>query len=216
MERVIDIVSPAILESIYMVFISSAIAIFFGMILGIILTVTRPGGLVEKKTTYSVLDFIINIMRSLPFIILMVVVYPLTKLIVGKGYGTNAAIVPLAISAAPFFARLVEGYLTEVNRGVIEAAKSMGSSNAQIVFKVLIPEAMPSIINGITLTIINLIGYSAMAGTIGGGGLGDVAMRYGYQRRESSILWVAVLAIIVIVQLVQFIGNKISVNINKK
>ena len=216
MENIFKIVGPAIPQTIYMVLFSSIIAVVFGMLLGIILTLTRPGGLREIKSLYSFLDFVVNIMRSLPFIILMIVVMPLTKVIVGKGYGTNASIVPLSISAIPFVARIVEGYLIQVDKGIIDAAKSMGATTSQIVFKVLIPESMPAIVNGITLTIINIIGYSAMAGAIGGGGLGDVALRYGYQRGQTDVLFVTVVVIIIFVQLIQFVGNTISNNINKK
>lgn len=216
MENIFKIVGPAIPQTIYMVLLSSIIAVVFGMLLGIVLTLTRPQGLREIKSLYNFLDFIVNIMRSLPFIILMIVVMPLTKVIVGKGYGTNASIVPLSISAIPFVARIVEGYLIQVDKGIIDAAKSMGATTSQIVFKVLIPESMPAIVNGITLTIINIIGYSAMAGAIGGGGLGDVALRYGYQRGQTDVLFVTVVVIIVFVQLIQFVGNTISNNINKK
>ena len=216
MENIFKIVGPAIPQTIYMVLFSSIIAVVFGMLLGIILTLTRPDGLREIKSLYSFLDFVVNIMRSLPFIILMIVVLPLTKVIVGKGYGTNASIVPLSISAIPFVARIVEGYLIQVDKGIIDAAKSMGATTSQIVFKVLIPESMPAIVNGITLTIINIIGYSAMAGAIGGGGLGDVALRYGYQRGQTDVLFVRVVVIIIFVQLIQFVGNSISNNINKK
>ena len=216
MENIFKIVGPAIPQTIYMVLFSSIIAVVFGMLLGIILTLTRPGGLREIKSLYSFLDFVVNIMRSLPFIILMIVALPLTKVIVGKGYGTNASIVPLSISAIPFVARIVEGYLIQVDKGIIDAAKSMGATTSQIVFKVLIPESMPAIVNGITLTIINIIGYSAMAGAIGGGGLGDVALRYGYQRGQTDVLFVTVVVIIIFVQLIQFVGNSISNNINKK
>lgn len=216
MENIFKIVGPSIPQTIYMVLLSSVIAVVFGMLLGIVLTLTRPGGLREVKSFYSFLDFIVNIMRSLPFIILMIVVLPLTKVIVGKGYGTNASIVPLSISAIPFVARIIEGYLIQVDKGIIDAAKSMGATTSQIVFKVLIPESMPAIVNGITLTIINIIGYSAMAGAIGGGGLGDVALRYGYQRGQTDVLFVTVVVIIIFVQLIQFVGNSISNNINKK
>lgn len=216
MENIFKIVGPSIPQTIYMVLFSSLIAVVFGMLLGIVLTLTRPGGLREIKSLYSFLDFVVNIMRSLPFIILMIVVLPLTKAIVGKGYGTNASIVPLSISAIPFVARIIEGYLIQVDKGIIDAAKSMGATTSQIVFKVLIPESMPAIVNGITLTIINIIGYSAMAGAIGGGGLGDVALRYGYQRGQTDVLFVTVVVIIIFVQLIQFVGNSISNNINKK
>lgn len=216
MARIWDIVSPAIPETLYMVFVSALISLAIGMPLSILLTLTREEGLAENPTIYRVLDWIINILRSFPFIILMMLVFPLTRLIVGKVIGTTAAIVPLTVATTPFVARLMEGYLVEVDKGVIEAAKSMGSTNGQIVWKVLIPEALPSIVSGISMTIINIIGYSAMAGVMGGGGLGDIANRYGYQRRQLDILWVAVLMIIIIVQVVQLIGNRLSKSINKK
>lgn len=216
MERIIDIVLPAIPETLVMVLASTIIALLIGLPLGIVLTNTRPGGLNESAKVYSVLDGIINVLRSFPFVILMIVVFPLSRLIVGKSYGTAAMIIPLSLSAAPFVARLMEGYFIQVDSGIIEAAKSMGSTNKEIIFKVLIPEAMPMLISGITMTLINVIGYSAMAGVMGGGGLGDVANRYGYQRNEPLILWSAVIVIIILVQIVQFIGNKIAENIDKR
>ena len=146
----------------------------------------------------------------------MIVVFPLSRLIVGKSYGTAAMIIPLSLSAAPFVARLMEGYFIQVDQGIIEAAKSMGSTKSEIIFKVLIPEAMPMVVTGITMTIINVIGYSAMAGVMGGGGLGDVANRYGYQRNEPLILWSAVIVIIILVQIVQLIGNKIADKIDRR
>lgn len=216
MERIIDIVLPAIPETLVMVLASTIIALLIGLPLGIILTNTRPGGLNESAKVYSVLDGIINVLRSFPFVILMIVVFPLSRLIVGKSYGTAAMIIPFSLSAAPFVARLMEGYFIQVDSGIIEAAKSMGSTNKEIIFKVLIPEAMPMLVSGITMTLINVIGYSAMAGVMGGGGLGDVANRYGYQRNEPLILWSAVIVIIILVQIVQFIGNKIAENIDKR
>ena len=216
MERIIDIVLPAIPETLVMVLASTIIALLIGLPLGIVLTNTRTGGLTESTKVYSVLDGIINVLRSFPFVILMIVVFPLSRLIVGKSYGTAAMIIPLSLSAAPFVARLMEGYFIQVDQGIIEAAKSMGSSNKEIIFKVLIPEAMPMLVSGITMTLINVIGYSAMAGVMGGGGLGDVANRYGYQRNEPLILWSAVIVIIILVQIVQFIGNKIAENIDKR
>lgn len=216
MERIIDIVLPAIPETLVMVLASTIIALLIGLPLGIVLTNTRPGGLNESAKVYSVLDGIINVLRSFPFVILMIVVFPLSRLIVGKSYGTAAMIIPLSLSAAPFVARLMEGYFIQVDSGIIEAAKSMGSTNKEIIFKVLIPEAMPMLVSGITMTLINVIGYSAMAGVMGGGGLGDVANRYGYQRNEPLILWSAVIVIIILVQIVQFIGNKIADNIDKR
>lgn len=216
MERIIDIVLPAIPETLVMVLASTIIALLIGLPLGIVLTNTRPGGLTESAKVYSILDGIINVLRSFPFVILMIVVFPLSRLIVGKSYGTAAMIIPLSLSAAPFVARLMEGYFIQVDSGIIEAAKSMGSTNKEIIFKVLIPEAMPMVVSGITMTLINVIGYSAMAGVMGGGGLGDVANRYGYQRNEPLILWSAVIVIIILVQIVQFIGNKIADNIDKR
>lgn len=216
MERIIDIVLPAIPETLVMVLASTIIALLIGLPLGIVLTNTRPGGLNESAKVYSILDGIINVLRSFPFVILMIVVFPISRLIVGKSYGTAAMIIPLSLSAAPFVARLMEGYFIQVDSGIIEAAKSMGSSNKEIIFKVLIPEAMPMLVSGITMTLINVIGYSAMAGVMGGGGLGDVANRYGYQRNEPLILWSAVIVIIILVQIVQFIGNKIAENIDKR
>lgn len=216
MDRIISIVAPAIPETLYMVFISTLISVLIGLPLGIILTITRADGLSENNGVYRVLDSVINVLRSFPFIILMFLVFPLTRLIVGKTIGTTASLVPLTIAATPFVARLMEGYFLEVDKGVIEAAKAMGSTNFQIISKVLIPESMPSIVLGITMTIINIVGYSAMAGAMGGGGLGDVATRFGYYRGEVDILWAAVFVIILIVQLVQFIGNRLAKIINKK
>lgn len=216
MDRIIDIVLPAIPQTLVMVLASTIIALLIGIPLGIILTTTRPGGLTESTKFYSILDGIINVLRSFPFVILMIVVFPLSRLIVGKSYGTAAMIIPLSLSAAPFVARLMEGYFIQVDQGIIEAAKSMGSTKREIIFKVLIPEAMPMVVTGVTMTIINVIGYSAMAGVMGGGGLGDVANRYGYQRNEPLILWSAVIVIIILVQIVQLIGNKIADKIDRR
>lgn len=211
-----DLLLQATKETFLMVVFSSFFAILIGLPFGIILTITRKGGIAENFPLYRILDGIINILRSMPFIILMIVVFPLSRIIVGKTIGTVAAIVPLSISAAPFVARIMENAFNEVDSGIVEASLSMGSSNLQIIFKVIIPEALPSIINNITMTIINITGYSAMAGAIGGGGLGDVAIRYGWQRNVLSVLWPAILIIVVFVQIVQFSGNKLSYIINKK
>lgn len=211
-----EIVGPAIPQTLYMVSVSTLISLVIGIPLGIILTITRQDGLKPARHIYAVLDWIINILRSLPFVILMLLVFPLSRFIVGKTIGTTASIVPLAVSATPFVARLIEGYLIEVDKGLIEAAQAMGSTNFQIITKVMIPEALPSMISGITMTIINIIGYSAMAGLIGGGGLGEVANRYGYQRNQYDVLLVSVLVIIIIVQIVQFVGNTWAKTINKK
>lgn len=216
MERIFEIILPAIPQTLMMVSVSSAIAIALGLPLGLVLYVTQKKGLSENIFIYRILDAIINMLRSLPFVVLMLVVFPLSLFIVGRRIGTEAAIVPLTVSAIPFVARLMETYLNEVDKGIIEAARAMGSGAFTIVTKVLIREALPQIINGITMTIINLIGLSAIAGIIGGGGLGDVANRYGYQRNQVDILWAACIVIIFLVQAVQFIGNRLSKSINKK
>ncbi|RVU55040.1 methionine ABC transporter permease [Anaerosphaera multitolerans] len=216
MNEIISIVSPAIPQTLILVGVSSLIAVIFGMPLGIILMMTRSGGLSENPKVYSILDSLVNFLRSVPFVILMLILTPLMRLIVGKAYGTAAAIVPLSIAAIPFMGRLAEGYLVQVDKGILEAAKSMGSTNAQIIYKVLIPEAMPSIVNGITMMIINIIGYSAMAGAIGGGGLGEIAIRYGYTLRRTDILWVTVILIVLFVQVIQFVGVFLEKKIDKK
>lgn len=216
MDRLFSIIGPAIPQTLIMVFASTFIAIVLGLPLGVILTITRKDGLCQYLKIYSVLDKIINILRSFPFIILVIVVFPLSRILVGKAYGTAAMIIPLSISAAPFVARLMEGYFNQIDKGIIEAAKSVGSTNMQIITRVLIPEAMPMIVNGITMTLINVVGYSAMAGAIGGGGLGDIAIRYGYQMRDEVILWSTVVLIILIVQIVQVIGNRIEKKIDRR
>lgn len=202
-----NIILPALLDTLYMVMSSTILAVTLGFILAIILVVTSPKGLKPNKLLYSILDFIINILRSMPFLILMISIAPFTKFIAGKSIGTNAAIVPLTIGAMPFAARVIESSLNEVDYGIIEAAKSFGSSNMQIIFKVMVKEALPSIVSGITLTVINVIGYSAMAGSIGAGGLGDVAVRYGYHRFKASVMVITVIILIILVQLIQALGN---------
>jgi D-methionine transport system permease protein len=163
-----------------------------------------------------VITRIVNVLRSFPFIILIILLFPLSRLIIGTTIGTAATIVPLSIAAAPFVARIIETALKEVDPLVVQAAKAMGSTNSQIIFKVLLPEAMPSLVSGVTLTIINLIGYSAMAGAVGGGGLGDLAIRYGYQRFNTALLISSVIVILVLVEVIQFIGTKITANLMKK
>lgn len=205
--KIINIMIEALGQTIYMVFFSTLFASVLGFILGIIVTVTAPKGLKPNAVIYKVLDLVINVLRSFPFIILIVFIIPLTRAIVGTPIGETAAIVPLTIAAAPFVARIIESALKEVDPGVIEAAKSFGASNAQIIFKVMIKEAVPSIISGLTLTIINIIGYSAMAGSVGAGGLGKVAISYGYQRYQTDVMIVTVIILIIIVQGLQSLGN---------
>lgn len=189
-------------ETIYMVFIAGFISIFFGLILGSILFATS-----EKSLLHRVLAFVVNVTRSLPFIILMISIIPLTRAIVGTSIGTNAAIVPLAIAAIPFFARIAENALREVPAGLIEAAHAMGASHWHIMTKVLIPESLPALIRGATLTVIALISYSAMAGVVGGGGLGELAINYGYQRFNISVMLVTIVILVMMVQLIQMIGD---------
>jgi len=211
MEQIITLVGNATLQTLAMVFSSTLFSLILGFPLGILLCVTDPvSGIMPKPVLNQVLSRIVNILRSFPFIILMILLFPLSRIIVGTSIGTTATIVPLSIAAAPFVARIIETSLKEVDPGVIQAAKAMGSTNMQIIVKVLVPEAMPSLVSGITLTIINLIGYSAMAGAIGGGGLGDLAIRYGYQRFRTDIMIAAVVVILVLVEVIQFIGTKIS------
>lgn len=202
-----EIIVKALIETLEMTFVSTIGSLILGFIPAIILTVTAKDGLKPNKIIYSILDFIINTLRSFPVIILMVAIIPLTRLIVGKSIGTEAVIVPLTIAAAPFVARIIESALREVDKGIIEAAKSFGASNTQIIFKVMLKEAVPSITSGITLTIISIVGYSAMAGTIGGGGLGQVAISYGYQRFQPDYMIVTCIVLIILVQLLQVLGN---------
>ena len=205
--KMINIMIEALGQTIYMVFFSTLFASVLGFILGIIVTVTAPKGLKPNAVIYKVLDLVINVLRSFPFIILIVFIIPLTRAIVGTPIGEAAAIVPLTIAAAPFVARIIESSLKEVDLGVIEAAKSFGASNTQIIFKVMLKEAVPSIISGLTLTIINIIGYSAMAGSVGAGGLGKVAISYGYQRYQTDVMIVTVIILIIMVQGLQSLGN---------
>lgn len=195
------------LETLYMVLLSAIFSLVIGFPIGILLVITKEGNIWEKRKLNQILEFIINTLRSFPFIILMICLFPLSRLIVGTTIGVNAAIVPLSISAAPFVARIVEGALNEIDKGLIEASSSMGANNLTIIFKVMIPETLPHLIHGITVTIISLIGYSAMAGTIGAGGLGDLAIRFGYQRFKVDIMIYAVIVIIILVQLIQSLGN---------
>ncbi|WP_073507700.1 methionine ABC transporter permease [Streptobacillus notomytis] len=207
----------AILETIYMIFISISIASIIGLPLGILLSITREGSISENRTLNKILDLIIvNITRSIPFVILIVLLIPLSRLIVGKSYGTTAFIIPLSIGTAPFVARIIENSLNEVSYGLIEAAISMGATNKDIVFKVLIPEAIPSIINGLTLTLISLVSFSAIAGIIGGGGLGNLAVIEGFQRGNYKLMYLSTFILIVIVQIIQFIGTRIVKFIEKK
>lgn len=202
-------------ETCYMVATAILLATLVGVPLGVILTVTRKNHIMPNALIHNVLGAVVNATRSTPFIILMVAIIPLTRMIVGSSIGTTAAIVPLTITAAPFIARVIESSLLEVDRGVIEAAQSMGASPLQIIYKVMLPESLHSIVLGITLALIALIGSSAMAGALGGGGLGDLAIRYGYQRFQMDVMVATVIVLIVMVQGVQTLGNILSRKLNK-
>jgi D-methionine transport system permease protein len=195
---------------------STIIGYVLGIPLGIVLKVTSPDGLHPNTVLYKVLDFIVNIIRSIPFLIGLVLLIPVTRAIVGKSYGSTAMIVPLVFAAAPFIARMVESSLNEVDAGVIEAAKSMGASNFTIVTRVLLVEARTSLINGATISFGTIFGYSAMAGVLGGGGLGDIAVRYGYYRYQADIMIVSVILLVVLVQIFQTIGAKTAAKTDKR
>ena len=215
--NIITLVGNATLQTLAMVFFSTVFSLLLGLPLGILLCVTDPEtGIMPRRMLYTVITRIVNVLRSFPFIILMILLFPLSRLILGTSIGTQAAIVPLSIAAAPFVARIIESALKEVEPGLVQAARAMGSTNMQIIFKVLLPEAMISLVSGVTLTIINLIGYSAMAGAIGGGGLGDLAIRYGYQRFRTDIMVASVIVILLLVEIIQIAGTKISTAMMKR
>ena len=203
-------------ETLYMEGVAVVLAEVVGLPLGIILVTTERGHILENPLVNRVLATIINIGRSIPFIILMVAIIPFTRALVGTSIGTTAAMVPLTVAAIPFVARLVETALKEVDGGVVEAALALGASPFQIIWKVLIPEALPSLVSGVTITAVNLIGYSAMAGAVGGGGLGDLAVRYGYQRFRTDIMLATVIILIVLVQAMQSLGDWASRSLSKK
>ncbi len=206
----IDLVGNATVQTLVMVLLSTIFSLALGFPLGILLCVTEQNGITPRPAMNQILSRVVNVLRSFPFIILMILLFPLSRIIVGTSIGTVATIVPLSIAAAPFVARIIESALKEVDPGVIQAARAMGSRNREIIFKVMIPEALPSLVSGVTLTVINLIGYSAMAGAIGGGGLGDLAIRYGYQRFRTDIMIAAVVIILVLVEVIQLVGTRIS------
>ncbi|KOE95629.1 methionine ABC transporter permease [Vibrio parahaemolyticus] len=196
-------------ETIYMVTVAGVVGFVVGIPLGVILHITKKGGLLENTRLNGILGAVVNVGRSVPFLVLMVAIIPVTKMLVGTFIGTTAAIVPLTIGAIPFVARLIEGALLEVPTGLVEAAQSMGATPTQIITKVLLPEAMPTIVNSVTITLVTLVSYSAMAGTVGGGGLGDVAIRYGFHRYDITIMAVTVVMLIVLVQIIQSIGDAV-------
>ena len=198
---------PALLQTVYMLFVPTILATLIGFVIAVVLVITKSDGLKPNKSVYSVLGLVVNMVRSFPFIILLISIIPLTRLIVGTSIGETAALVPITIGSAPFIARLIESSLNEVDPGLIEAAKSFGATKRQIIFKVMLKEATPSIISGITLAIITILGYTAMAGAVGAGGLGNVALMYGYQQFDKNVILYTVVALILIVQAIQWAGD---------
>jgi D-methionine transport system permease protein len=215
-EEILPLLGPATLETAQMVGWSTLFTLLFGLPLGVALVVFDRDGLRPLPGLRAALGFVVNIGRSLPFIVLMIAIIPFTRLVVGTTIGTAAFVVPLTVGAVPFYARLVETALREVGTDVVQAAQAMGASRATIVRKVLLPEALPGLVAGLTVTVVALIGYSAMAGTLGGGGLGDLAVRYGYQRFETLLMIVTVVLLIVIVQLLQSLGDLIARRLSHK
>lgn len=211
----IKIYLDALFESLVMISISGILSVAFGLIVALFLVYTKENGLKPNKNVYKILDFIINVFRSLPFIILMIVLMPLTRIIVGTSIGTKGTIVPLTLAAIPFAARIIENSLNTVDKGVIEASKSFGLKNNQIVFKVMLVEALPNLVQGITNIFINIVSYSAMAGAIGGGGLGALAINYGYNGMNNTVLFTTVVIIFFLVQAIQSIGDIIYRNLLK-
>lgn len=215
-EKTIFMLLEGTWDTIYMTVVATFFSYVFGTIMGVILVITRKGGITPRPAIYTVLDIVVNLTRSFPFLILMIAVIPFTRFLVGTTIGNNATIVPLVLAAAPFVARLVESSLLEVDHGVVEAAQSMGADTWQIISRVLIPEALPSLINGSAVSAITILGYSAMAGAVGGGGLGKLAIMYGYNRYQTDIMIITVLLLIIIVQAFQSIGNWATRKVDKR
>lgn len=215
-EQIIMMLLEGIKDTLYMTLTSTLIGYVIGLPMGILLTVTDKDGIHPNAAVYKVLDVIANLIRSVPFLILLIVLIPFTRFLIGRSYGPTATIVPLVIAAAPYIARMVESSLKEVDAGVIEAARSMGASNFTIVTKVMLVEARTSLIVGATISLGTILGYSAMAGTVGGGGLGDIAIRYGYTRWQTDIMIVTVILLVILFQIFQTIGMKLTSNLDRR
>lgn len=215
-EQIIMMLLEGIKDTLYMTLTSTLIGYVIGLPMGILLTVTDKDGIHPNAAVYKVLDVIANLIRSVPFLILLIVLIPFTRFLIGRSYGPTATIVPLVIAAAPYIARMVESSLKEVDAGVIEAARSMGASNFTIVTKVMLVEARTSLIVGATISLGTILGYSAMAGTVGGGGLGDIAIRYGYTRWQTDIMIVTVILLVILFQIFQTIGMKLASNLDHR
>ncbi|MSS59728.1 ABC transporter permease [Erysipelotrichaceae bacterium Oil+RF-744-GAM-WT-6] len=206
----------AVWETVYMTFVSLFFAAIFGLLIGILLYCTQTGGLLQNKVLNRIVDIIVNVLRAIPFLILLILLIPLTRALVGTMLGAKAALPPLIFASTPFFARMCVIAFQDVDKGTIEAAKSMGATNSQIIFKVLLPESMPAIVSGIAVTGISLVGYTAMAGAIGAGGLGNLAYMYGFARRNDAILYSSTVIIVLIVFVIQWVGDAVVKKIDKR
>ena len=212
----ISMLGSGTVETLLMVFVSTFMGYVIGLPLGVMLTIFDTDGISPHPLLYKVLDFVINITRSIPFLILLILIQPFTRALVGKSYGTTATIVPLTVAAAPFIARMVEGSLKEVDKGVIEAAVSLGAKKSTIITKVLIAESRTSLLVGVTIALGTILGYSAMSGVVGGGGLGDIAIRYGYYRYETEIMLITVVVLVILMQIFQWLGNILSKKLDRR
>lgn len=215
-EEMIGMLFQNIFITLYMTLVSTLAAYILGLPMGIVLVVTSKDGLKPNRVVYKILDFVVNVVRSVPFLILLILVIPLTRAIAGKAYGPTATIIPLVLAAAPFIARMVESSLLEVDKGVIEAAQSMGAGLGTIIFKVMLGEARTSLVLNATIVLGTVLGYSSMSGIVGGGGLGDIAIQYGYYRRKEDVMWVTVILLVLLVQMMQFAGTKLSQKLDKR
>lgn len=215
-EQIREMILNGILETLYMTVVSTLFGYVFGLPMGVLLCISDKDGLEPHPVLYKILDFIANIVRSVPFLILLILLIPFTRFLLGKSYGSTATIVPLTVAAIPFIARMVESSLKEVDNGVVEAARAMGAGTMRIILRVLLVEARTSLITGATIAIGTILGYSAMAGAVGGGGLGDIAVRYGYYRYQTDIMIVTVILLIVIVQIFQSVGMLIANRLDRR
>ncbi len=215
-QAMLELMGEGILETLYMTLASTLLAYVFGLPLGVLLVVTDEKGILPCKPLKAVLDVIVNVTRSIPFLILMIAVIPFTRAVTGTSIGANATVVPLVLAAIPFVGRMVESSIREVDAGVVEAAQSMGATPFQIICRVMIPEALPSLVNGAAIATTTILGYSAMAGAVGGGGLGVIAINYGYHRYQSDVMLVTIVLLVIIVQILQWIGTTLANRLDKK
>lgn len=215
-QAMLALMGEGILETLYMTLASTLLAYVFGLPLGVLLVVTDEKGILPCKPLKAVLDVVVNVTRSIPFLILMIAVIPFTRAVTGTSIGANATVVPLVLAAIPFVGRMVESSIREVDAGVVEAAQSMGATPFQIICRVMIPEALPSLVNGAAIATTTILGYSAMAGAVGGGGLGVIAINYGYHRYQSDVMLVTIILLVIIVQILQWIGTSLANRLDKK